>query len=81
MNLAQELGKVHQSVERATASRQEEDDMTAMAPEHFLDPIMSVLMRDPVTLPTSGVSLASSLWGPFRDTSLYLIITCNYNWL
>lgn len=33
-----------------------EDDevLYADAPDHFLDPIMSTIMLDPVTLPTSG---------------------------
>jgi hypothetical protein len=28
--------------------------MFADAPDHFLDPIMSHIMKDPVKLPTSG---------------------------
>ena len=31
-----------------------QEEMFSDAPEHFLDPIMSILMRDPVKLPTSG---------------------------
>ena len=31
-----------------------EDDLMADAPEEFLDAIMGTLMRDPVTLPSSG---------------------------
>ena len=34
-----------------------EDDDVTDAPEEFLDPIMSVLMLDPVTLPSSGTTL------------------------
>ncbi|XP_037092632.1 ubiquitin conjugation factor E4 A-like [Pollicipes pollicipes] len=37
------------------AALQAEDDLAAQAPDHFLDPIMSTLMTDPVLLPTSGI--------------------------
>ena len=30
------------------------DALTAEAPDEFLDPLLSTLMRDPVRLPTSG---------------------------
>lgn len=37
-------------------SRQmEEDEMLPDAPDDFLDPIMSTLMRDPVILPSSQI--------------------------
>ena len=40
---------------KASADSQEADEtLFADAPEHFLDAIMSVLMRDPVKLPSSG---------------------------
>ena len=37
------------------AEQKFEEDATAEAPDEFLDPIMSTLMCDPVTLPTSGI--------------------------
>ena len=33
---------------------QDMDALTAEAPDEFLDPLLSTLMRDPVRLPTSG---------------------------
>ena len=37
------------------AAQKAEEDLAAQAPDHFLDPIMSSLMTDPVLLPTSGI--------------------------
>lgn len=34
-----------------------EEEVTANAPEEFLDPIMGTLMVDPVKLPTSNTSI------------------------
>ena len=41
-------------LQNAAAAAKEEEDIVADAPDHFLDPIMGTLMRDPVLLPTSG---------------------------
>ena len=54
--LAESMTFVSAAVEKVSATRKEEDDLTSIAPEKYLDPLLSVLMRDPVTLPTSGVS-------------------------
>ncbi|KAF0298144.1 Ubiquitin conjugation factor E4 A [Amphibalanus amphitrite] len=37
------------------AALKAEEDLAAQAPDHFLDPIISSLMADPVRLPTSGI--------------------------
>ena len=37
------------------AALKAEEDLAAQAPDHFLDPIISSLMTDPVLLPTSGI--------------------------
>ena len=53
--LAEEIETVAAKVEEAAKVQAEEDDLTADAPEEFLDPIMSHLMTDPVILPSSKV--------------------------
>jgi len=55
VSLADSMLTVASAVEKVSASQKEEDDLTTLAPEKYLDPLLSVLMRDPVTLPTSGV--------------------------
>ena len=40
--------------------QQSEYDLMADAPEEFLDAIMGTLMRDPVTLPSSGQTVDRS---------------------
>lgn len=42
-------------VSNTGAARRAEEDLALQAPERFLDPIMSTLMTDPVTLPSSGI--------------------------
>ena len=41
-------------VKSSAAAKDEEESLFSDAPDHFLDPIMSHLMRDPVKLPSSG---------------------------
>ncbi len=48
------LRDVAEKVEQSAETFKAEEEMFADAPDHFLDPIMSILMRDPVKLPTSG---------------------------
>ena len=43
-----------------SVQQQSEDDLMADAPEEFLDAIMGTLMRDPVTLPSSGQTVDRS---------------------
>lgn len=58
--LAEEMQKVGHAVEEASKAHAEDEDIAADAPEEFLDPIMSHLMTDPVTLPSSKVSVAAA---------------------
>lgn len=37
--------------------QQHDDEMSSEAPEEFFDPIMNTIMKDPVKLPTSGVTV------------------------
>ena len=48
------LRDVAEKVQASAETFKAEEEMFADAPDHFLDPIMSILMRDPVKLPTSG---------------------------
>ena len=41
-------------IERSALSAEADEALFSDAPDHFLDAIMSVLMRDPVKLPASG---------------------------
>ena len=43
-----------------SVQQQSEDDLMADAPEEFLSAIMGTLMRDPVTLPSSGQTVDRS---------------------
>ena len=45
---------IEKLLEMDAASQEADETLFADAPEHFLDAIMSVLMRDPVKLPSSG---------------------------
>nr|XP_022906480.1 ubiquitin conjugation factor E4 A [Onthophagus taurus] len=51
--LVGELQDVAAKVAKKSAEYQANEDLVAEAPEHFLDPIMSTLMTDPVILPSS----------------------------
>lgn len=51
--LAGELLALRVKVEVASQANQEVEDLATEAPEEYLDPIMSHLMTDPVTLPSS----------------------------
>ena len=48
------LDNVANSVRKLAADNLKEDELFADAPDEFLDPIMSHIMKDPVRLPNSG---------------------------
>lgn len=48
-----ELQEVATRVTRLAAEQQADEEAIAEAPDHYLDPIMSTLMLDPVVLPSS----------------------------
>ncbi|KAK6625393.1 hypothetical protein RUM43_005690 [Polyplax serrata] len=50
-----ELKLVDEKVSLMMSRQMEEDEMLPDAPDDFLDPIMSTLMRDPVILPSSQI--------------------------
>lgn len=52
-SLIGELQELASKVSRLAEEHQVTEDAIADAPDHFLDPIMSTLMRDPVVLPSS----------------------------
>ena len=54
------LRDVSEKVGESAESFRTEEEMFSDAPDHFLDPIMSHLMRDPVKLPTSGQVILQS---------------------
>jgi ubiquitin conjugation factor E4 B len=52
-----EIEKMTELVAKVAAARANYKDIDALtdeAPEHYLDPLMATIMRDPVLLPTSG---------------------------
>lgn len=51
------LQEVARRVARLAEQRQRDEEILANAPEEFLDPIMSTLMRDPVLLPSSRTTV------------------------
>ncbi|CAL4064415.1 unnamed protein product [Meganyctiphanes norvegica] len=53
--LAGDILELQGKVEAASQANQEVEDLATEAPEEFLDPIMSHLMTDPVTLPSSQI--------------------------
>lgn len=52
-----DLSQFAKNVEKAANQKKEEDEILTEAPEEFLDPIMSTLMVDPVTLPSSRITI------------------------
>ena len=54
MELIADLENVSKSVKKMAADTLKDDELFADAPDEFLDPIMSHLMKDPVRLPNSG---------------------------
>jgi len=52
-DLASAIGNLSTLVGRASSQHREEEELLAGAPEEFLCPIMSILMTDPVRLPSS----------------------------
>ncbi|XP_014246421.1 ubiquitin conjugation factor E4 A [Cimex lectularius] len=59
-DLLTELHAVSQEVARLAALQQTDEELLAEAPDEFLDPIMSTLMTDPVTLPSSRINIDRS---------------------
>lgn len=55
-----ELERVAEEVARLASIQQGDEELLAEAPEEFLDPIMSTVMLDPVTLPSSRVNIDRS---------------------
>merc|ERR1712080_421197 len=53
-DLASGLVQVAAKVEQEALLHKEEEELLGDAPEDFLCPIMSILMTDPVRLPSSG---------------------------
>ena len=49
-----DIARVSKKVLVSSKNQQEEDVLFADAPDNYLDPIMSIIMRDPVKLPSSG---------------------------
>ncbi|KAI0235866.1 Ubiquitin conjugation factor E4 A [Lamellibrachia satsuma] len=56
----QNFNRVAAHIQTLSVQQQSEDDLMADAPEEFLDAIMGTLMRDPVTLPSSGQTVDRS---------------------
>ncbi|KAK9512148.1 hypothetical protein O3M35_000634 [Rhynocoris fuscipes] len=56
-DLVLELEVVFEEVARLATMQQTDEELLAEAPEEFLDPIMSTLMTDPVTLPSSRINI------------------------
>merc|ERR1719507_1828664 len=54
MELVEALENVAATVKKMAANTLKDDELFADAPDEFLDPIMSHLMKDPVKLPNSG---------------------------
>merc|ERR1711971_1030929 len=52
-DLASSIGHLATSVGRASSQHREEEELLSGAPDEFLCPIMSILMTDPVRLPSS----------------------------
>ncbi len=55
VDLVPDLQQLASTVRTISAERKIEDELVADAPDEFLDPIMSTLMKDPVRLPTSNI--------------------------
>lgn len=55
-----ELQEVAQKVHQKAEEQQVNEEAIAEAPDHFLDPIMSTLMLDPVILPSSKTTVDRS---------------------
>jgi len=59
-DLAASLGELATKVGRASSAHLEEEELFQDAPEEFLCPIMSILMTDPVKLPSSKLTVDRS---------------------
>ncbi|XP_035212964.1 ubiquitin conjugation factor E4 A-like [Stegodyphus dumicola] len=55
--LASQLDIIANKVHHLAVKQQQDDELMSGAPEEFLDPIMNTLMKDPVRLPSSGVTV------------------------
>ncbi|XP_071033652.1 ubiquitin conjugation factor E4 A [Parasteatoda tepidariorum] len=52
-----QLEHVANKVHQLALKQQQDEELLAEAPDEFYDPIMSTLMKDPVKLPSSGVTV------------------------
>ncbi|XP_012224717.1 ubiquitin conjugation factor E4 A isoform X2 [Linepithema humile] len=52
-----DLDQFAKSVEKIANQKREEDEILTGIPDDFLDPIMSTVMTDPVTLPSSKITI------------------------
>ncbi|KAF8767445.1 Ubiquitin conjugation factor E4 A like protein [Argiope bruennichi] len=55
--LASQLEIIASKVHQLAVKQQQDDELLFGAPDEFLDPIMNTLMKDPVKLPSSGVTV------------------------
>lgn len=60
VEMIEHFNRVAAHIQTLSVQQQSEDDLVADAPEEFLDAIMGTLMRDPVTLPSSGQTVDRS---------------------
>jgi len=58
--LASQLEIIAKKVHLLAVKQQHDDEMSSEAPEEFFDPIMNTIMKEPVKLPTSGVTVDRS---------------------
>ncbi|GIX75439.1 ubiquitin conjugation factor E4 A [Caerostris extrusa] len=55
--LATQLEMIACRVHKLAVKQQQDDELLIGAPDEFLDPIMNTVMKDPVKLPSSGVTM------------------------
>ncbi|GIY33484.1 hypothetical protein CDAR_474271 [Caerostris darwini] len=55
--LATQLEMIACKVHKLAVKQQQDDELLIGAPDEFLDPIMNTVMKDPVKLPSSGVTM------------------------
>ncbi|XP_064470704.1 ubiquitin conjugation factor E4 A-like [Ornithodoros turicata] len=60
MPLSLSIGDLAKKIQKTAVDQKQVEDAINDAPEEFLDPIMSAIMNDPVTLPSSGIVLDRS---------------------
>lgn len=69
-----ELEGVAEEVSRLATIQQGDEELLSEAPDEFLDPIMSTLMLDPVTLPSSRVNMDRSTIARYRPHRLIFLV-------